>query len=72
MLQNRFGTAANVLTQGRQNPVAWIAVSIVANVSQSVWMQASPFCNDCKPSVLKLRADQFKCKHVVKNVVLGC
>lgn len=71
-MQNRFGTAANVLTQGRQNPVAWIAVRIVADVPQSVWMQARPLRNHCKPPVLKLRADQFKCKHVVKNVVLGC
>jgi hypothetical protein len=26
-------------------------------------MQAGPLCNHRKPSILKLRADQFKCEH---------
>ena len=72
MAQNRLGTAADVLTQGRQHPVRWIAISIVPNVSQRVWMQARPLRDDCKPTILELCPDQFKCKHVVKNVLLGC
>jgi hypothetical protein len=59
MAQNRLGTAADVLTQGRQHSMRRIAVSIVPNVSQSVGMQARPLCDDRKPSILELRADLF-------------
>lgn len=73
MAQDRLGTVFNVRAQRRQHSMTRIAVSIVPDVPQSVWMQAGLLRNDSQSPILKLCAYQFKCKHVVvKKVALWC
>lgn len=63
MAKNCLGTVLYVLAQRRKHAVTGVASFVVPNVAQRIRMQAGALCNDSEASVLKLRADQFKCEH---------
>lgn len=69
--KNRFCAICQIVTERSKHSMTRIAISIVANVPQSVRMQPRLLRNDSQSSVLKLLADQFKCKHDCEKCCVG-